>query len=464
MGKILTADFSSGCNQLRILGLYQYDHGVELHIIGIDLSEVNRIDFASETSLKAVPVVVTPDKDGTFTVTIPATVTKTAYDAAAYIYVASKEYGYTIKSVIMPVQSRPEAGDGSDADDGKENPFDDMVEKVTNAAKSAAESEKTVQEISDQIKGKTEQIDKNAEEIKNLGKTVEKLKENISSYLGPEDVQNAVDVYLESNTIEGFFTPNNIVLVEETEEESAITTETIIGEVLEKLELRAVDENRLGLYLGDKLIDSIVLEEFKSNEIICTGLALDPTELSFYGKKTVELIATASPIDCTQKVRWFTDDESLATVTAGTVNVTGRKGTVTIMAVCGNYKAACVITIQDYVYGALNWEIGQIQEIIGAEHKKTADTQKMRIASDYLSTPLDTEIVLVAGSGYFYQLYKYAEGKLVQADSWVACTGTIKISSEEYSGVALKIRKSNYGTWTDDDITAFAKTVTVRSV
>lgn len=60
MGKILTADFSSGCNQLRILGLYQYDHGVELHIIGIDLSEVNRIDFASETSLKAVPVVVTP--------------------------------------------------------------------------------------------------------------------------------------------------------------------------------------------------------------------------------------------------------------------------------------------------------------------------------------------------------------------------------------------------------------------
>ena len=134
------------------------------------------------------------------------------------------------------------------------------------------------------------------------------------------------------------------------------------------------------------------------------------------------------------------------------------------MDLCGNYKAACVINIQDNVYGALNWEIGQIQEIIGAEHKKTADTQKMRIASDYLSTPLDTEIVLLAGNSYFYQLYKYAEGKLVQADGWVACTGTIKISSEEYSGVALKVRKSNYGTWTDDDITAFAKKVTVRSV
>ena len=45
---------------------------------------------------------------------------------------------------------------------------------------------------------------------------------------------------------------------------------------------------------------------------------------------------------------------------------------------------------------------------------------------------------------------------------WNACTGAMSIKSSEYSGFALKVRKVNYGVWSDSDIEEFAKTVSVE--
>lgn len=301
-------------------------------------------------------------------------------------------------------------------------------------------------------------------QIQQVKESIAKLAKNISAALTPKDVQNAVDKYLESNTIDGIFTPNNLVLYEEVDEPETITTDAIIGEVLAKLELRQTRNQALGLYLGDTLINSIQLDEFRANETICTGITLTPAKTTVYGKATVELIATLKPIDCTQKIRWFSGDEQMATVSNGTVLMTGKSGTVQILAVCGNYRATSDITVEEYVYPDFDWKIGLITETIGGVYNRTADSQNMRISSAYIAIPLDSEIIMTGGSAYKYVIYYYKDGKLTSnSGSWANCSGTLTVKAKECDGIALKIMRNGYAKWDDNCIEAFAKTISIQS-
>lgn len=302
-----------------------------------------------------------------------------------------------------------------------------------------------------------------AENTANMGKLEQQIGELSKGGTGTtssSEVKKIVDEYLKENPEN--FLPDNIVLVEESDDD-IMDADAIMGEILDKLDLKAVDDQTLGLYIGTKLISSVRLEEFKASEIICTGITLDPSNTTAYGKATIEVIAIATPQDCTQKIRWFTTDADLATVSDGTVKTTGKKGEVTIYAICGNYRAECKIVITAYVYSEFNFQIGQVLETVGAAYSRTADSLETRIASDYVKTPVDTTVALAAGGGFFYQLYKYKNDKLDSFSSWIKCEGTIEIAAEEFSGFAIKIRKNNYGKWTSDDIAAFAKTVTIES-
>lgn len=303
-------------------------------------------------------------------------------------------------------------------------------------------------------------LTENATNIRNVEKQVEELTKGTGGSASPSEIEKVVAEYLKENSES--LLPSNVVLVEESDDE-IMTVDAIMGEVLNKLDLRAIDDQTLGLYMDTKLISSVKLEEFKASEIVCTGLTLDPSNSTAYGKATIEIIATTMPQDCTQKVRWFTTNSDLATVAGGTVQTTGKKGTVTIYAICGNYRAECEITITAYVYPEFNFQIGQVLETIGAAYSRTADNNEMRISSDYIKTPVDTIVTMAAGSNYLYQLYKYKDDKLDSFSSWISCTGTIEILSEEYSGFAIKIRQNNYGKWTENMIAAFAQTVTIES-
>lgn len=301
-------------------------------------------------------------------------------------------------------------------------------------------------------------------QIQQVKESIAKLAKNISAALTPKDVQNAVDKYLESNTIDGIFTPNNLVLYEEVDEPETITTDAIIGEVLAKLELRQTRNQALGLYLGDTLINSILLDEFRANETICTGITLTPEKTTVYGKATVELIATLKPIDCTQKIRWFSGDEQMATVANGTVLMTGKSGTVQILAVCGNYRATSDITVEEYVYSDFDWKIGLIAETVGGVYSRTADSQNMRISSAYIAIPLDSEIIMTGGSAYKYVIYYYNDGKLTSnSGSWANCSGTLTVKASECDGIALKIMRNGYAKWDDNFIETFAKTISIQS-
>lgn len=167
MEKVLIADFSSGKDRVTVRGLWQFDRGVKLKVIGINVADVNRVDFAPVIASEAVPVVVVPDEDGTFTVSIPGVATKSPYDVTAYIYVDTAEYGYTVKAVSMPVILRPEAGKPGEE---KPDPFGEVVEKVSGYAKEArdyarvaAESEKAASESATQAEKAKEASRESAE-------------------------------------------------------------------------------------------------------------------------------------------------------------------------------------------------------------------------------------------------------------------------------------------------------------
>lgn len=438
---MITAKFTDR-KSITIPGLSQYDYGQTLRIEGLQLPSVVQVHFSLEEMRGTAQIRVGNMVNGAVEVQIPDELlrqeTKETYSIFAWVYVDNGVTGKTECKMRIPVELRSKPADYTDEDEDR---LKNTLEKMMEVAETMEQ------------------------EVNSLKKKIDNFSKNVGEILQPSDVQTAVDKYLESNTIDGLFTPDNLVLYEASEESTVVTAKDIIAEVLSQLELKVTKNQALGLYLGDVLIDSIVLDEFKTNEIICTGLTVSPAESTVYGKGTVELIATAEPLDCTQKVRWFTDDESMATVQNGTVTLPGKSGSVSIVAVCGNYRATSKITVEQYVYTDFDWQIGLLGETIGAAYSRGSDSQNMRISSAYIATPVDTEIIMTGGTAYKFEPFFYKDGKLVaRAGKWNDCNMTVKIKADEYDGVAFKVMRNGYAKWDNTFIETFAKTVSIQSV
>lgn len=437
---MITAKFTDR-KSITIPGLSQYDYGQTLRIEGLQLPSVVQVHFSLEEMRGTAQIRVGNMVNGAVEVQIPDELlrqeTKETYSIFAWVYVDNGVTGKTECKMRIPVELRSKPADYTDEDEDR---LKNTLEKMMEVAETMEQ------------------------EVNSLKKKIDNFSKNVGEILQPSDVQTAVDKYLESNTIDGLFTPDNLVLYEASEESTVVTAKDIIAEVLSQLELKVTKNQALGLYLGDILIDSIVLDEFKTNEIICTGLTVSPAESTVYGKGTVELIATAEPLDCTQKVRWFTDDESMATVQNGTVTLPGKSGSVSIVAVCGNYRATSKITVEQYVYTDFDWQIGLLGETIGAAYSRGSDSQNMRISSAYIATPVDTEIIMTGGTAYKFEPFFYKDGKLVaRAGKWNDCNMTVKIKADEYDGVAFKVMRNGYAKWDNTFIETFAKTVSIQS-
>lgn len=437
---MITAKFTDR-KSITIPGLSQYDYGQTLRIEGLQLPSVVQVHFSLEEMKGTAQIQVGSMVDGAVQVQIPDEMlcqeTKEAYSIFAWVYVDNGVTGKTECKMRIPVELRSKPADYTDEENDR---LKNTLEKMMEVAETMEQ------------------------EVDSLKKKIDDFSKNVGEILQPSDVQGAVDKYLESNTVDGLFTPDNMVLYEESEDASVITAKDIIAEVLSQLELKVTKNQALGLYMGDVLIDSIVLDEFKTNEIICTGLTVSPTESTVYGKGIVELIATAEPLDCTQKVRWISDDEAMASVQNGTVTMTGKSGSVSIMAVCGNYRATAKITVEQYVYTDFDWQIGLISETVGDVYSRSGDSQNMRISSAYIATPVDTEIIMTGGDPYRYVIYYYKDGKLTApCASWAVCNAVITIKADEYDGFAIKVMRKSYVKWDDTYIEAFAKTVSIQS-
>ena len=489
---MITAIIDAGQHYCQAVSdLWQWDYGQTLRIQGVTLPAAVEVQFSTMERIGETMTRIGVTRDGATEVVIPDTLlegNEASHDYAiyAFIYVEDAVSGKTEHKIAMNVRARPKPAiqgtpgedditykqviaavqDAADKAETAKGSAEAAQKTAEAAAKEATDAKKEAVDAKDEavtavkkIQGESEKIVNVESDVETLKSDVGSMKEELKETVKEDTVQDIVKKYADATLPE---VPENIVLFEETEEGDTITPDSIIGAVLSKLDLRAVNEQTVGLYLSDTLIGSVKLEEFKTSEVICTGISLDRTAIEAYGKGKIELIAVVEPQDCTQKVRWISNNEELASVTEGTVTLTGRKGSVDITVVCGNYKTVCTITVMQYEYPDPNWEIGQILETAGSTFQKLGDSQSMRIATDYIETPVDT-ITLLGGSGYRYQLYKYTDGKMVEMSQWITCSGTIEILSETYSGFALKVRKENYGKWTEEDIAAFAKTVQIES-
>ena len=81
--------------------------------------------------------------------------------------------------------------------------------------------------------------------------------------------------------------------------------------------------------------------------VSATGVTLSQTELSLAKGATATLTKTVVPSDATnQKVRWSSNNTSVATVENGTVTaVSGGTATITVTTEDGNYTATCEVTV-----------------------------------------------------------------------------------------------------------------------
>ena len=76
----------------------------------------------------------------------------------------------------------------------------------------------------------------------------------------------------------------------------------------------------------------------------CTGISLSETSITFTDKNSKTIIATVTPDNCTDTIYWYTNNDSIATVSNGTVTPIAN-GNCTITASCGTQIATCNIYV-----------------------------------------------------------------------------------------------------------------------
>lgn len=79
-------------------------------------------------------------------------------------------------------------------------------------------------------------------------------------------------------------------------------------------------------------------------EVPCTGITLDKSELVFDGKETQTITATITPSDTTDTISWKSSDTSIATVSNGVVTPIAN-GDCVITVNCGTQSATCEVKV-----------------------------------------------------------------------------------------------------------------------
>ena len=155
--------------------------------------------------------------------------------------------------------------------------------------------------------------------------------------------------------------PNNIVLFEETTEtpanqESSIPINSPNGTTYY---IKVDDEGSLSV---ENTNGEIVWNGGGGQEIVpATNITLNKTAETVMVGNTFELTTTIEPVDCTQTVKWYTNNATIATVENGIV--TGRGiGDCTITAKVGKCTATCNVKVEKFTL--LIWNSGSVNEEI----------------------------------------------------------------------------------------------------
>lgn len=198
---MITAVFTDNSDYARATGLWQWDYGQRLRIEGLKLPTAVEIHFAlTEFAGDAIPRVGTT-KDGVTEVVIPDSLLEnqaagaSTYEIYAWIYLADKTSGETIKRISMQVKRRPKPEERDTPEDAEI--FREAIEAVNasaDRAEAAREGAEAAQEAAEAAAGKIEgeitgagQI---AEQVRQDAEEVAQDKQAVSQMV-TETTQNA---------------------------------------------------------------------------------------------------------------------------------------------------------------------------------------------------------------------------------------------------------------------------------
>lgn len=197
---MITAVFTDNSDYARATGLWQWDYGQRLRIEGLKLPTAVEIHFAlTEQSGDAITRVGTT-QDGVTEVVIPDSLLEnqaagTTYEIYAWIYLADKTSGETIKRISVQVKRRPKP-EGHDTPEDAEL-FRDAIAQVNasaDRAETAREGAEAAKKAAEAAAGKIEG------EITGAGQIAEQVKQDAAavaddrsavSQLATETTQNA---------------------------------------------------------------------------------------------------------------------------------------------------------------------------------------------------------------------------------------------------------------------------------
>ena len=197
---MITAVFTDNSDYARATGLWQWDYGQRLRIEGLKLPTAIEIHFAlTEFAGDAIPRVGTT-KDGVTEVVIPDSLLENqaagaTYEIYAWIYLADKTSGETIKRISMQVKRRPKP-EGHDTPEDAEL-FREAIAQVNasadraEAAREGAEAaQRAAEAAAGKIEGEITGAGQIAEQVRQDADAVAKDKQAVSQ-LATETTQNA---------------------------------------------------------------------------------------------------------------------------------------------------------------------------------------------------------------------------------------------------------------------------------
>lgn len=125
---MIQAVFEQNEEYVRVSGLTQWDYGQDLQIIGLGIVQNAEIHFALEGCREA-EIQTAKIEDEILYARIPDKLLEKGENIKAYVYLATPDYGETVKTIAMPVARRPKPDDYSSP--AERNLLRELMEQVS---------------------------------------------------------------------------------------------------------------------------------------------------------------------------------------------------------------------------------------------------------------------------------------------------------------------------------------------
>ena len=108
---MIRADFENNGHSISVPGLTQWDYGQVLEIYGLQYAISVEVHYAIRRQREDAIIDVPNVREGVIYSRIPDKLLESGEELCAYVYIADKDSGETVRTIVLPVKRRPKPGD-----------------------------------------------------------------------------------------------------------------------------------------------------------------------------------------------------------------------------------------------------------------------------------------------------------------------------------------------------------------